>query len=112
MAFANLMVYGDRLAMVELLPAKNEPSSEKPIQQIGILMQLRFLGVLTISVSKTPAAKMKIVCENCCTMPPQTKPTMPNNVIMMRDNFSARPCPSKSCKSLFSLVFISIDSKL
>lgn len=39
---------------------------------------------------------MKIVCENCCTMPPQTRPTMPNNVIIMRDNFSARPCPSKS----------------
>lgn len=53
---------------------------------------------LTISVSKTPAAKMKIVCENCCTYPPQINPTTPNNVIIIRDSLSARPCPLKSWK--------------
>lgn len=41
---------------------------------------------------------MKIVWENCWTIPPQMRPTKPNRVIIIRDNFSARPCPSKSCK--------------
>lgn len=39
---------------------------------------------------------MNTVCENCWTMPPQIRPTIPNNVMMMRDSRSARPCPSKS----------------
>lgn len=56
------------------------------------------MNKLTISVSKTPAAKMKIVCENCWTYPPQNNPTTPNNVIIIRDSLSARPCPLKSWK--------------
>lgn len=92
--FAISMVFDDKLATVERQPMKNDQIrfiSNKCIKQTECLFQL-----LTKRVSKTPAAKMKIVWENCCTIPPQIRPTKPNRVIIIRDNFSARPCPSKS----------------
>lgn len=92
------MVYDGRLAMVEPLPKKSFEKFKKESDELIAQDKENNLNVLILTsrVSKTPAAKMKMVCENCCTIHPQIKPTMPNNVIIMRDSFSARPCPSKS----------------
>lgn len=91
--FANSMVFVDRLAMVEQLPI-----NKYIFCFLNNVIKCQWNCTHTKSVSKTPAAKIKTVCENCWTIPPQIKPTMPNNVIIIRDKRSARPCPSKSWK--------------
>lgn len=91
--FANSMVCDDKLAMVERRPE----IQNRNLLYYHLTISNNIKMNLTISVNKTPAAKMKMVCENCWTIPPHTKPTIPNNVMIIRDNFSALPCPSKSC---------------
>ena len=69
----------------------------------------RAFRILTKSVSRTPAARMYTVCENCWMTAPHTRPTMPNSVMMILDSFSALPWPSKSCWWEISLILVATN---
>lgn len=79
--------------MEELLPTLGKDFDN---YKILFLCGKNRMEIITNAAKRNPAPSMRTVCENCWITAPQMKPTIPNSVMMNRDNFSARSWPSKS----------------